>query len=282
MHPLGVLAAAALALLIYSNFVFYFRPPSLASNRLVTCTPSECERLRSENLPFMCYGPPPTPKHALAQRQDQLKAGHKHLIPSEPRCRRIVYVTEAPTDKPLIVTLALDRRSKLKVAVPLGYSLFLPPTWRAQMVVPPKMVCTVHSSDSVGSLCLRLPKLLGPATKQAAAMGLACLEDAIAILDTLQAPHSKPSRRVAELPRAPAPDTPASCTPPTRPDPRAPSHSHPNLPGFGPTSATDRPAPASQSTPKCTRGKGTTNEPLQFCSENSPPGLGASGSAKIS
>lgn len=282
MHPLGVLAAATLALLIYSNFVFYFRPPSLSGNRLVTCTPSECEQLRLQNLPFICHGLPETPKHALAQREDQLKAGHKHLIPSEPRCRRIIYVAASPTPStPLIVTLALDRRSKLTVAVPLGYSLFLPPTWRAQTEVPPKMVCTLRSSDSVGSLCLRLPKLLGPSAKRAEAMALAFLGDAIATLDTLREQHSVMPRRVAGQPRAPAPDTPASCTPPTPPDPRAPAHSRLDRPHHAQASSASRPAPASPSTPKRTRPKPAKNESPGPRSEDAPPSLGTSGSPKV-
>jgi len=282
MHPLGVLAAATLALIIYSNFVFYFRPPALSTNRLVTCTPSECEQLRLQNLPFMCHGLPETPKHALAQREDRLKAGHKHLIPSEPRCRRIVYVAVSPTpDTPLIVTLALDRRSKLKVAVPLGYSLFLPPTWRAQMEVPPKMVCTIRSSDSVGSLCLRLPKLLGPSAKWAEAKALAFLGDAIATLDTLREQHSVMPRRVAGQPRVPAPDTPASCTPPNPPVPRAPAHSRQNHQHCAQSSSASYPPLASPSTHKRTRPRPTKNESPQPRSEDTPPSLGASTSPKV-
>lgn len=282
MHPLGVLAAATLALLIYSNFVFYFRPPSLSTNRLVICTPSECEQLRLQNLPFICHGLPETPKHALAQREDRLKSGHKHLIPSEPRCRRIIYVAASPTpNTPLIVTLALDRRSKLTVAVPLGYSLFLPPTWRAQTEVPPKMVCTIRSSDSVGSLCLRLPKLLGPSAKRAEAMALAFLGDAIATLDTLREQHSVMPRRVAGQPRAPAPDTPVSCTPPTPPVLRGPEHSPQDHPHHARASAASRPAPAYPSTPRHTRPKPTKNEFSRFRSEDAPPSLGASGSPKV-
>lgn len=285
MHPLGVLAAATLALLIYSNFVFYFRPPTLSTNRLVSCTPSECEQLRLQNLPFLCHGLPATPKHALAQREDQLKAGHKHLVPSEPRCRRIIYVAVSPTpDTPLIVTLTLDRRSKLKVAVPLGFSLFLPPTWRAQIEVPPKMVCTLRSSDSVGSLCLRLPKLLGPATKKAGAMGLAFLEDAFATLDTLQAQHSGLPRRGVVPPRIPRPDTPASCTPPTRPDPREPSRSPPYHRRHARSSSADCPEPASSSIPKRTRPNSTKNEPTSSDDDPSnipPPGLSAGASSKV-
>jgi len=284
MHPLGILAAATLALLIYSNIVFYFRPPSLPTNQLTTCTPSECEQLRLQNLPFMCHGLPATPKHALAQRIDQLKSGHKHIIPSEPRCRRIVYVGLSPTpDTPLIVTLVLDRRSKLTVAVPLGYSLFLPPTWRAQMEVPPKMVCTVYSSDSVGSLCLRLPKLLGPATRKVGAKGLAFLEDVFATLDTLQEQRSGSPLSGAARPRAPAPDTPVSCTPPTLPVLREPSRSPQNRRHHVQSSSASCPESASLSITKRTRAKPIKNEfpqiPLVRISPN--PALGTGIRSKI-
>jgi hypothetical protein len=251
MHPLGVLAAATLALLIYSNIVFYFRPPSLSTNQLVTCTPSESEQQRLQNIPFICHGLPLTPKHALAQREDQLSANYKHLVPSEPRCRRIIYIAASPSpDIPLVVTLALDHRSKLTVAVPLGYSLFLPPTWRAQMEVPPKMVCTLYSSDSVGSLCLRLPKLLGPSAKRVEAMALAFLEDAIATLDILREQHLVSFRRVVGQPRVRAQDTPASCTPPTPPDPHESAHSHQNRLRCDQSSLASCPALASLSNPK--------------------------------
>lgn len=213
MHPIALIAAAAVALLIYSNFVFYFRPPIPKGDHLETHPASEFERRRNENYPFFCPGLPPMPAHALAIRDDDLSAGSRHVILPEPRCRRVLHAVELGDARGGVVpvVLALDRQAKIKVGLPSGYSLFLPPSWRAQMVVPERMACRLYSSDSVGSLCLRLPKLMGPFAEKAEAVARSCLEDVLAILGT------PPERRRSRRPRVEGPSqTPcksASCTP---------------------------------------------------------------------
>ena len=250
MHPFALIAAAAVALLIYSNFVFYFRPPVPKGDELETYPTSEFEKRRYENFPYFCSGLPPTPAHALAARDDVLAAGSRHVIPPEPRCRRVLFAAESGNARGGVVpvVLALDRRAKIKVGLPVGYSLFLPPSWRAQMVVPEHMECRLYSSDSVGSLCLRLPKLMGPFAEKAEARGRSCLEDVLAILDTPQERRRLPRARVAEPSQTP--DKSASCTPSALAAPTAhpAGASHPSVhpaPGLRLTSATS--CPSSQS-----------------------------------
>lgn len=213
MHPFALLAAAAVALLIYSNFVFYYRPPVPDSETLETHSIDEFERRRNENYPFFVIGLPTVPRHALATRTDMLEAGKRHVIPPEPRCRRVLFAEPLMNARGGVVrvVLALDRRAKIKVGLPAGYSLFLPPSWRAQMVVPAHMVCKLHSSDSVGSLCLRLPKLLGPALEQGEAMAHSFLGDVLATLDT--PPERRQWLSLREGVPSRIPNKPASCTP---------------------------------------------------------------------
>jgi hypothetical protein len=219
MHPLAILAAAAVALIAYSNYVFYYRPPPLKSATLTTYPVAEFEQNNIANIPFFCPGLPSTPSHALARRVDTLEQG-SHVIPSSPRCRRVLYVAQGLA--PLPVQLNLDWRCQIRVGIPAGYSLFLPPSWQAQIVVPEGTDCTLHSSDSVGSLCFRLPKLFAPAAQTVAAMVHPYLEDAIAILDT------PPTQRLTKRLRVRAPShnpyTPVSCTPPTPHAQTAPNH----------------------------------------------------------
>jgi hypothetical protein len=214
MHPFALLAAAAVALLIYSNFIFYFRPPVPRSAQLDTYPSTEFEKRRIMNLPFFCVGMPATPSHALASRVDELPANARHVVPSEPRCRRILHAQLVGTAREagVPVVLALGKRAKIKVVLPAGYSLFLPPSWRAQMVVPEYMVCKLYSSDSAGSLCLRLPKLLGPAAERVEEVARSFLADAIAILDTPPERHRLLRPHASGLVRNP--DKSVSCTRP--------------------------------------------------------------------
>lgn len=222
MHPLAVLAAAAVALIVYSNYVFHFRPPPLKSNTLLTYPVAEFEQKRGENLPFFTPGLPQTPPHALAYRVDRLAEG-SHIIPSAPRCRRVLHVTQGLESLP--VQLSLDRRSRVRAGIPAGYSLFLPPSWQAQIVVPVGTDCTLYSSDSAGSLCFRLPKLLAPAARMVAAAAHPYLEAAIATLDT--PPVRRPTKRSRARVPSQTPCTPDSCTPPAPRGPTAPPRRRP-------------------------------------------------------
>ena len=226
MHPFSIIAAAAVALLLYSNFVFYYRPPVPGDAALPTYAACEFEQRRAQNVPFFSVGLPPVPSHALAYRADVLEAGCRQVVMPEPRSRRVLYLAlEPPTSGKspqaggVPVVLALGHRTKIRAMLPAGYSLFVPPSWRAQMVVPEGMVCTLHSSDSAGSLCLRLPKLLGPVSKLVGGAVRSFLSDATATLD--RPPRQRPTRQPRNSAPSRSQGTPASCTPSAPPSPPA-------------------------------------------------------------
>ena len=160
MHPFTILIAAAIGLLIYSNVVFFTRPPSPTKHDLPVAMPEEAEGLRVKNLPFIIFGKPTVPRQAFAGRQDKLEQGKIHKIKAEPRSQRYIVFIKGPTE--LIVKIQLDNRFKTILKLLPGYSLFLPPTWKGQIEVPKDTVCMLYSSDSLGSLCLRLPELCAP------------------------------------------------------------------------------------------------------------------------
>ncbi len=272
MHPLAVLAAAAVALIAYSNYVFHFRPPPLKSSTLPTHPVSQFEQKRCENLPFFTPGLPPTPSHALAHRVDRLAEG-SHVIPSAPRCRRVLHVTQGLESLP--VQLSLDRRSRVRAGIPAGYSLFLPPSWQAQIVVPAGTDCTLHSSDSAGSLCFRLPKLLAPAARKVAEAAHPYLEAAIATLDT--PPVQRPARRPRARAPSQTPCTPDSCTPPTPREPTAPLR--PRLAAHRvrrPTTEGNCPSPNSRTKSDAAVVTNPTRVAPGSPSDNTPQGLRAS------
>lgn len=161
MHPIIVLISAALALLIYSNFVFFTRPPAPQTNNFAVVLPEEAEKERVKNIPFYLFGIPVAARHAFAGRQDKLLGGKFHKIKAEPRSQRYIVFKQGQTNE-LIVKVQLDNRFTSLVKLLPGYSLFLPPTWRAQIEVPKDTECMLCSSDSLGSLCLRLPELGAP------------------------------------------------------------------------------------------------------------------------
>jgi len=55
MHPITVLIAAALGLLIYSNFVFFTRPSAPPTNNFAVVLPEEAEKERVKNIPFYIF-----------------------------------------------------------------------------------------------------------------------------------------------------------------------------------------------------------------------------------
>ena len=201
MHPFAILTAAAIGLLIYSNFVFYTRPPTPTFTDIPFYHPDECDQRRISNLPFLIPGEPDNTKHSLAARTDHLTSGQKHKVRGEPRARRIITVYTSPTDQPAEpakVTISLGRRWSRQILLLPGYSLSLPPTWQAQIEVPKTTVCKLHSSDSVGSLCLRLPELFGPLVTKVEEVARPFLADGYTILDKHLSPHlSLPQRAKA-------------------------------------------------------------------------------------
>ena len=167
MHPITVLIAAALGLLIYSNFVFFTRPPAPHTNNFAVVFPEEAEKERLKNIPFYIFGIPVAARHSFAGRQDKLLEGKIHKIKAEPRSQRYIVFKQGSTNE-LIVKIQLDNRFTTLMKLFPGYSLFLPPTWRAQIEVPKDTECMLYSSDSLGSLCLRLPELGAPIVSKVA------------------------------------------------------------------------------------------------------------------
>ena len=167
MHPITVLIAAALGLLIYSNFVFFTRPPAPHTNNFAVVLPEEAEKERVKNIPFYIFGIPVAARHSFAGRQDKLLEGKIHKIKAEPRSQRYIAFKQGQRNE-LIVKVQLDNRFTTLVKLFPGYSLFLPPTWRAQIEVPKDTECMLYSSDSLGSLCLRLPELGAPIVSKVA------------------------------------------------------------------------------------------------------------------
>lgn len=184
MHPIIVLISAALALLIYSNFVFFTRPPAPQTNNFTVVLPEEAEKERVKNIPFYLFGIPVTARHTFAGRQDKLLEGKIHKIKAEPRSQRYIVLKEGAANE-LIVKAQLDNRFTTMVKLPPGYSLFLPPTWRAQIEVPTGTECMLYSSDSLGSLCLRLPELGAPIASKVAEAAHPFLAVCFSTLDKL-------------------------------------------------------------------------------------------------
>ena len=93
MHPIIVLISAALALLIYSNFVFFTRPPAPQTNNFTVVLPEEAEKERVKNIPFYLFGIPVTARHTFAGRQDKLLEGKIHKVKA---C--LLYTSPSPRD----------------------------------------------------------------------------------------------------------------------------------------------------------------------------------------
>ena len=214
MHPISVLIAAAVGLLVYSNFMFFTRPPVPKHNNFVVVMPGNAAKERIKNLPFYLVGRPLPARHAFAARQDRLASEKLHEIKAEPRSQR--YIIHPPTGtKAVVVRAQLDTRFVTPVHLLPGHSLFLPPTWKAQIEVPKDTECMLYSSDSLGSLCMRLPELASPITSKAGAAAHPYLAACFSTLDTLlsqllslqphaAAPSGPPDRPSSSLRAAPS------------------------------------------------------------------------------
>jgi hypothetical protein len=184
MHPISVLIAAAVGLLVYSNFVFFTRPPVPKHHNFEVVMPGDAEKQRIKNLPFYIVGRPLPARHAFAGRQDRMESEKLHTIKGEPRSQRYI-INQSSGTRALPVKIQLGNRFTTMAQLPPGYSLFLPPTWKAQIEVPKDTECMLYSSDSLGSLCMRMPELASPITSKVGALAHPYLAVCFSTLDTL-------------------------------------------------------------------------------------------------